>query len=52
MKLMNAMPIKPVKMNVIPRPLSGAGTLEYFIFSRMAAIATMAKNHPTPEPKP
>lgn len=27
-KLMNAMPIKPVMMNVMPRPFSGAGTCE------------------------
>ena len=27
-KLMNAMPIKPVMMNVMPKPFSGAGTCE------------------------
>ena len=39
-------------MNVIPNPFSGAGTLEYLIFSLIAAMATMAKNQPTPEPIP
>ena len=52
MKAMNATPIKPVIINVMPKPLNGAGTFEYLIFSRIAAIATMARNHPTPEPSP
>ena len=52
MKLMKAIPIKPVIINVIPKPLSGAGTFEYLIFSRMAAIATIARNQPTPDPRP
>ena len=49
---MKAIPINPVMMKVIPSPLNGAGTFEYLIFSRIAAIATIAKNQPTPEPKP
>lgn len=49
---MNAIPIKPVMMNVIPKPLNGAGTFEYLIFSLIAAIATIAKNQPNPDPKP
>ncbi len=44
--------IKPVMIKVIPKPLSGAGTFEYAIYSLIAAIATMSKNLPTPEPKP
>lgn len=51
-KLMKAIPIIPVSINAIPRPLSAGGTLEYLIFSRIAAMATMAKNHPNPPPKP
>ena len=39
-------------MYVIPNPLSAGGIFEYLIFSLIAAIATIAKNHPTPEPKP
>ena len=31
-------------MKVMPRPLSAGGTLEYAIFSRMAARETMARN--------
>ena len=46
------MPIKPVSKNAIPRPLNGGGTLEYLIFSRIAARATIAKNHPNPPPNP
>lgn len=49
---MNAMAIKPVKINVIPKPLSGPGIFEYRNFSRMADSATIARNHPTPEPNP
>ena len=37
-------------MKVIPNPLNGAGTWEYLIFSLIAAIATIAKNQPTPDP--
>ena len=51
-KLIKAIPIKPVMMYVIPNPLSAGGIFEYLIFSLIAAIATIAKNHPTPEPKP
>ena len=51
MKLIKAMPIKPVIIKVIPKPLKGAGTFEYLIFSRIAAIATIASNQPIPEPK-
>ena len=39
-------------IKVIPKPLSGAGIFEYAIFSLMAAIPTIAKNQPTPDPKP
>ena len=37
---MKPIAIKPVKIKVIPKPLNGASTLEYSIFSRMAANAT------------
>ena len=43
MKVMKAMPIRPTVMKVMPRPLSAGGTLEYAIFSRMAARETMAR---------
>ena len=46
------MAIRPVIINVIPSPRNGAGTLEYAIFSRIAAMAKMANNHPIPEPSP
>ena len=36
-------------INVIPNPLNAGGTFEYLIFSRIAAIAKIAKNHPIPE---
>ncbi len=49
---MNANPINPVIINVIPAPRSGRGTLEYAIFSLMAAIITIANHHPTPDPRP
>lgn len=49
---MKAKPIKPVMMNAIPKPLKGAGTFEYFIFSLMAAKATIAKKKPKPLPMP
>lgn len=49
---MNPRAIKPVMIKVMPKPFSGAGTFEYAIFSLIAAIATIAKNHPTPEPNP
>ena len=52
MKDINAIPISPVIINVIPNPFKGSGTLEYFNFSLMAAIATIANNHPIPEEKP
>ena len=44
------MAMRPTVMNVIPIPLSGAGTFEYDIFSLMAARVTMARNQPRPEP--
>ena len=44
--------MRPVNINVIPKPRKAGGTLEYRIFSLMAAIATIANNQPTPEPKP
>ena len=43
---------KPVISIVIPKPFKPSGTLEYRILVRMAAIATIAKNQPIPEPKP
>lgn len=46
------MPIKPVIIKVIPSPRKAGGTFEYLIFSRIAAIPTIAKNQPTPEPNP
>ena len=52
MKLIKAIPIKPVIIYVIPSPLRAGGTFEYLIFSLMAAIPTIAKNQPTPEPSP
>jgi len=51
-KDMKAIPIKPVSNMVIPNPFSPSGTCEYFIFSLMAAMATMAKKKPTPEENP
>ena len=52
MKPINAMPMSPVMIKVIPNPRSGAGMCEYFNRSRMAATATMASAQPTPEPTP
>ena len=49
---MNEIAINPVTIKVIPIPLSGAGMFEYFSFSRIAAIPTIASNQPIPEPKP
>jgi|TARA_B100000131_G_scaffold59341_1_gene54806 hypothetical protein len=46
------MDIKPVKSIVIPTPLSLGGTFEYLKRYRIDAIATIAKNHPKPDPKP
>ena len=40
MKLINAIPIRPVMMKVMPNPRKGAGTFEYLIFSLIAAIPT------------
>ena len=51
MNVMNAIPIRPTVMKVMPRPLSAAGTWEYAIFSRIAARATMASHQPIPEPR-
>ena len=50
MKVIIAMAIRPTVMNVMPSPLSGAGTLLYAIFSRIAASETIARNQPMPEP--
>ena len=47
-----AIPIRPVINIVIPSPFNPSGTFEYFIFSRIAASATMARKKPVPEPKP
>ena len=52
MKLIKAIPIKPVIIYVIPSPLNAGGTFEYLIFSLIAAIPTIAKNQPTPDPRP
>jgi hypothetical protein len=49
-KLIKPRDIKPTIIKVIPRPLRGAGTLEYFKRSLIAASATMASNQPIPEP--
>ena len=49
---MKAMAIKPVMIKVIPSPFKGLGTFEYAIFSLIEAMATIAKNHPIPEPIP
>ncbi len=50
--IMNASDISPAVMKVIPRPFRPSGTCEYVIFSRIAAIATIAIAQPTPEPTP
>ena len=52
MKLRKPRDMRPTRINVIPRPLNGAGTLEYFIFSRTPASATIASIHPIPDPSP
>jgi hypothetical protein len=49
--IMKATDISPAVTNVMPRPRSPAGTSEYAIFSRIAAIATIAIAQPSPEPK-
>ena len=49
---MKAMPIKPVTMNAIPVPCNDFGTCEYLIFSLIAAMPTIARSQPRPEPKP
>ena len=36
----------------MPKPLKAGGTFEYLIFSLIAAIPTIAKNQPTPDPRP
>lgn len=46
------MAINPVRIKVMPKPLSGAGIFEYDIFSLIDANANMAKAQPTPEPNP
>ena len=52
MKLMKAIPIKPVMNIVIPKPFNPSGTLEYLNFSLIAAKAIIAKKKPVPEPNP
>lgn len=49
-KHMNEIPISPVMMKAMPKPFNGAGILEYFSFSRIAAIPTIARHQPIPEP--
>ena len=49
---MKPIAISPVIIKVIPNPLKGAGTFEYAIFSRIAAIARIANNQPIPDPNP
>lgn len=44
--------IRPAVMKVMPRPRRPSGTSEYFIFSRIPAIATMASIQPAPDPTP
>ena len=44
--------IRPAVMKVMPRPRRPSGTSEYFIFSRIPAIATIASIQPAPEPTP
>ena len=51
-KLRKAIPMSAVTMKVIPRPRRGLGTSEYWSFSRIAAIPTIASIQPIPEPKP
>ena len=52
-KLMKAIPISPVIINVIPTPRNGFGILLYSCRrSLMAATATMAMSHPMPQPAP
>src|SRR5690606_29508845 len=47
-KDLNAKAMSPVTNMVIPNPFRGAGTLEYFIFSRIAASAVIASIQPIP----
>ena len=49
---MKPMAMRPVIMNVIPRPRRPGGTFEYFSRSRIAASAMIASQYPTPETKP
>jgi hypothetical protein len=49
-KVIKAIPIKPVRIKEMPSPLRGLGISEYLSFSRIAAILTIARNHPIPEP--
>ncbi|CQR22293.1 Uncharacterised protein [Yersinia enterocolitica] len=51
-KDINPKAISPVVIKVIPNPCKPAGTLAYFIFSRIPANATMANIQPIPEPNP
>jgi hypothetical protein len=39
----------PVRIMVIPKPLSPSGTLEYFSLNLMADIITIAIANPMPE---
>ena len=49
-KLIKAIPMSPVIIKEMPKPRKGAGMLEYLSFSRMAAMAIIARNQPIPEP--
>ena len=49
MNVMNAIAMRPTVMKVIPSPRRAAGTLEYAIFSLIAARVTIARNQPIPE---
>ena len=49
---MNAMAMRPAVMKVMPSPRKAGGTSLYFIFSRIPAMATMARAQPAPLAKP
>lgn len=51
-KLMKAIPIRPVIINVMPMPRKGLGTTSTFSRSRIAAKQVMASSQPMPDPTP